>query len=232
MPSALRSRRTLAGLGAGLGLLVACVAWFVPFLTRERGNVAGVPVPPPFITQAPVHIDPGSKVCLSAVAFDTDADLVELTTLTASRRRTRMQIVAEAPGYRQSATVPRPHAALTPFYAQIDPPEQSVLGALCVRNRGKRRTDLLGTTDARTAVGRPVTRIDGSEVTADVTVRLVSTEPGSVLERLGQLADRAAAFKPGLFGATGFLWVALLLAAIAAPAAAVYALLSSFRDVD
>jgi hypothetical protein len=231
MRSAVRSPRTLAGLGAALGLLIACVAWFEPYLTLERENVAGVPVPPPFVVQVPVRMDPGSEACLSDVAFDTDAELVELQALT-PRQRPRLEIAARAPGYRETATVPGGTEPLTGLYARIDPPERSVVGTLCIRNRAKRRIDLMGTTDPRTAVGRPVTRIDGEEVVPDITVRLLSTDSGTVLERLGQLVDRAAAFKPGLFGAPVFLWIVVALAAIGAPAAAIYSMLSSFRDSD
>jgi hypothetical protein len=232
MRSAVLSPRTLAGLGAGLGLLIACLAWFVPYLTRERENVSSVPVPPPFVAQVPVRVDPGSEACLSDVAFDTDAELVELVALTAPRPRPPLEIVARGPGYREPATVPGANEPLTGLYARIDPPERSVIGTLCISNRGKRRINLLGTTDARTAVGRPVTRIDGVEVAPDITVRLLSTHPGSVLERLGELVDRTAAFKPGLFGAPIFLWMVVLLVAVGVPAAAVYSMLSSFRDSD
>jgi hypothetical protein len=232
MRSALRSPRTLAGLGAGLGLLIAFFAWFLPYLTRDRENVAGVPVPPPFLAQTPVRMDPGSETCLSDVAFGTDAELVELSALTVPRPRPPLGIVVEAPGYRETATAPGGYEPLTTVYARIDPPKRSVVGTLCIRNRGKRRIDLLGTADPRTGVGRPVTRIDGEEIPADVTVRLISTHPGSVLERLGQLVDRVAAFKPGLFGAPVFLWIVLLLTAIVVPTAAVYSILSSYRNSD
>jgi hypothetical protein len=232
MRSAIRSPRTLAGLGAGLGLLIALFVWFLPYLTRERENVAGVPVPPPLIAQTPVRMEPGSEACLSDVAFDTEAELVELTALTAPRPRPPMEIVAEAPGYHETATAPGGNEALTALYARIAPPKRSVVGTLCIRNRGKRRIDLLGTTDPRTAVGRPVTSIDGEEVAADITVRLLSTHPGSVFERLGQLVDRVAAFKPGLFGMPVFLWMVLLFTAVGVPAAAVYSILSSFRNSD
>ncbi len=87
MRSALLSPRTLAALGAGLGLLIACLAWFIPYLTRERENVSGVPVPPPFFSQTGVGVGPASEACLSEVAFDTDSEIVELTAL-AGRRPT------------------------------------------------------------------------------------------------------------------------------------------------
>ena len=213
-------------------MLVACIAWFVPYLTRERENVAGVPVPTPFVAQAHVVMRPGAEACLSDVAFDTDAEVVEVTALTVPRSRPTLKILAEAPGYRETATVPGGSEPLTALRAPIDPPERSVIGTLCIENSGKRRIDLLGTTDSRTAVGRPITRVDGAEVAPDLSVRLLSTDTGSVLERLGQLIDRAAAFKPGLFGAPIFLWVVALLLALGAPALAVYSLVSSFRGFD
>jgi hypothetical protein len=107
-----------------------------------------------------------------------------------------------------------------------------VIGTLCIRNRGKRSITLLGTNDARTSVGRSITRIDGAEIAPDITVRLFSGDNGSVLERLGQLVDRAAAFKPGLFGLPVLLWIVLVLAAIGIPAAALSAMMSSFREAD
>jgi hypothetical protein len=220
----------LAGVAAGLGLLIACIAWFVPYLTRERHNLAGVPVPPPFLAQTPVEIDPDSEACLSDVAFDTDAEFVELTALSAPRPR--LEVVARAPGYRETGAVPGGREALSAMFARIDPPERSVIGTLCIRNRGKRSITLLGTNDARTSVGRSITRIDGAEIAPDITVSLFSEENGSVLERLGQLVDRAAAFKPGLFGLPVLLWIVLVLAAIGIPAAALYAMMSSFREAD
>jgi hypothetical protein len=220
----------LAGIGAGVGLLIACVAWFGPYLTRERQNLAGVPVPPPFFAQTPVKIGSGSEACLSDVAFDTDAEFVQLTALSAPRPP--LEVVARAPGYRKTGRVPGGLEALSTMFARIDPPERSVIGTLCIRNRGKRRILLLGTNDGRTSVGRPVTRIDGAEIAPDISVTLYAADNGSVLERLGELVDRAAAFKPGLFGLPPLLWIVLLLAALGIPAAAVYAMLSSFREAD
>ncbi len=74
----------------------------MPYLTREREDVSGVPVPPPFFAQERVELDPGSEACLSDVAFDTDSEIVELTALAGSRRPgPPLAVVAEAPGYRR-----------------------------------------------------------------------------------------------------------------------------------
>jgi hypothetical protein len=226
------SERAIAGLGAGLVLLIACVAWFIPYLTREREDVSGVPVPPPFFAQEKVGLEPGSEACLSDVAFETDAEIVELTALASRRPSPPLTVVAEAPGYLETARIEGGYAPPSVLRASVDPPKRSVIGTLCIRNRGKRRVAVLGTTDARTVVARSTTQIDGVEVVPDITVRFLSTEGGSLRERAGEIVDRAAAFKPGLFGMPVFVWLILLLVAVGLPAAAVYSILSSFRGSD
>jgi hypothetical protein len=229
MRSALPSPRTFAALGAGLGLLIACVAWFIPYLTRDREDVSGVPVPPPYFSEERVGLNRGSEACLSEVAFDSDAEIVELTALAARRPSPRLAVVAEGPGYRQTAIIEGGYKPPSALRARISPPRRSVIGTLCVANRGKRRVALLGTTDVRTVIARAEMRVDGVEVVPDISVRFLSGDSGSVLERADKLVDRAAAFKPGLFGPV-FIWLVVLLVALGLPAAAVYSMLSSFRD--
>jgi hypothetical protein len=226
------SPRTLAGLGAGLGLLIACIAWFVPYITREREIVSGVPVPSPLFVQDQVELRPGSEACLLDVAFDTDAETIEVTALRGKAPGPRLAIVAKGPDYRETTAVPGGYTPTAVLRAEINPPERSLIGTLCIANRGRRPVALLGTTEARTVVARPRTRLDGVEVPADVTVRLLSSDRRSVLERAGELVDRVAAFNPGVFGARPVLWLLLLLVAVAVPAAAVYSIVSSFRDSD
>jgi hypothetical protein len=232
MRRALSSPRILAALGAALGLLIACLAWFIPYLTREREDVTGVPVPPPFFTEERVGLDPGSEACLSEVAFDTHAEIVELTALAGGRPRPPLAVLARGPEYRETSVVEGGYTTPSALHARIDPPKRSVIGTLCIENRGKRRVALLGTTDARTVVARATMRIDGEEVVPEITVRLLAADGGSVLDRAGQLVERAAAFKPGAFGAPVFLWIVLLLVAVGVPAGAVYSMLSSFPRSD
>ena len=226
------SPRTLAALAVGLGLLIGCVAWFVPYLTRERDDVTSVPVPAPFFAEERVALAPGSEACLSDVAFDTDSEIVELTALAGRRPLPRLAVAGEAPGYRATAVIEGGYVPPSALHAAIDPPERSVIGTLCIANRGRRRVALLGTTDPRTVVARSTTQIDGEEVVPDISVRFLAASGGSVIDRAGQMVDRAAAFKPGLFGAPALLWLVLLLVAFGVPAAAVYSMLSSFRESD
>ena len=232
MRRALSLPRTFAALGVGLGLLIACLAWFVPYLTRERAAVSGVPVPPPYFVQEKVNLKPGSEACLSEVAMDTDADFAELTVLAGKRPGARLAVAFEGQGYRETATVPDGYNPPTVVRAPLDPPDRSVIGTLCIRNAGERRVALLGTSDVRTVVARPTTQVDGEEVVTDVSVSFLSADSGSVLERAGKMMTRVASFKPGLFGAPALLWLLLVLVVVGIPTAAIYSVLSSFRGSD
>jgi hypothetical protein len=227
------SRPVLAILGAGLTLLVALLAWFVPYLNRERETVSAVPVPPPFFALEGVGLEPGREACISEVAFDTDGEVAELTALAGKRSGPPLEVVARGEGYSARSTIEggydRPALLRTP----LDPPTRSVLGTLCIRNRGVRRpVGLLATSDARTSVPRSTTQVDGEPVALDVSVRLLAAENGSVLNRAGEMLERVAAFKPGLLGTPLLLWLLFLLVAGGVAGGVLYAVSSSFRAPD
>jgi hypothetical protein len=226
------SRPVLAILGAGLTLLVALLAWFVPYLNRERETVSAVPVPPPFFALEGVGLAPGREACISEVAFDTDGEVAELTALAGKRSGPPLELVARGEGYSARSTIEggydRPALLRTP----LDPPTRSVLGTLCIRNRGVRPVGLLATSDARTSVPRSTTQVDGESVALDVSVRLLAAENGSVLERAGEMLERVAAFKPGLLGTPLLLWLLFLLVAGGVAGGVLYAVSSSFREPD
>ncbi|MGH3991831.1 MAG: hypothetical protein ACRDSN_05135 [Pseudonocardiaceae bacterium] len=105
-----------------------------------------------------------------------------------------------------------------------------MLADFCVANRGARKVDLLAAHEPRTA-SRPVARVEGREVAPDMTLRFLSEDSGSVLERMGSLIDRMSAFNPPVLE-NAVLWLVLALLVLVLPAGAVYAVVSSFRSND
>jgi hypothetical protein len=225
------SRPTLGLVGAGVVLLFACVAWFGPYLTRQRETVSSVPVPAPFFSLESLGVGPGQEACLDEVTFATDSDIVEVTALAAKRRGPPLALMAEAEGYHARTTIDGGYDRPAQLRASIHPPERSAIGTLCIRNTGKRPVALLSTSDARTTSLRSTTRVGGEPVVQDVSVRLLADENGTVLGRAGEMIERAAAFKPPLLG-TPLLWLMLVLVAGGVAAGALYALVSSFRALD
>ena len=225
------SRSLLALVSAGLVLVLASLAWFIPYLTRERETVSAVAVPPPFFSLESIGLGPGDEACLGEVAFDTDSEVVELTALEARRTGPPLEIVAEGEGYSARAMIEGGYERPALLRAPIEPPERSVIGTLCVQNRGDRGVGLLATSDARTNVVRSVTTVEGEELALDLSVRFLAADSGSVLDRAGEMLDHASAFKPALLG-TPLLWVVFLLVAVGIAGGALYSVGSSFRGSD
>jgi hypothetical protein len=219
--------RVLALGGALLVLAVAAVAVFVPYLSREREAVAGVPVPSPFAVQENIRLAPDQEVCLDAVAIDVDSEIAEFSVISKTKSGPPLRVSAEAPGYRAAAEVDGGYLSPDTIRVPLEPPTRSLLAEFCVANLGKRRVDLLGAHEARTA-SRVVARVDGTDIPQDLTLRFLSEDSGSVLARLDSLIDRMSAFHPPVLE-TPVLWLLLALLVVVLPAAAIYAVVSSFR---
>src|SRR5215211_1769536 len=94
------SARMLALAASLLVLAFAAVDLFIPYLTRARETVAGVPVPPPFAVQENIRLKPSEAVCLNEVAIDVDSEIAEFTVINKARSGPPLRVSAAAPGYR------------------------------------------------------------------------------------------------------------------------------------
>ena len=223
-----RSRTYLLALGAALLVLAfAAAKVFVPYLTKERENVAGVAVPTPFAVEENIRLKPGQQVCQDNVAMDVDSQVAEFTVADARRAGPALRVSTSGPGYRAASSIPGGYTWRQVFRVPLTPPNRSLLTTFCVANRGHRSVDLLATHEPRTA-SRPVARVDGTEVAPDLSLRFLSRDSGSVIERLGSLVDRMSAFHPPVLEKP-VLWVLLVLVAFALPVAAIYAVVAGFR---
>jgi hypothetical protein len=207
---------------------VAAVAWFGPFLTRDRETISSVPTPQPLVRQG-VEVKPREQACIDEVTFDTDSEIVELAALKSRQPGPPLALAAEAVGYRAETSVDGGYDQPAVMRAGLEPPQHSTMGTLCIRNAGDRPVDLLASNDPRTNSLRSTTRLGESPIVEDVSVRLLAADSGTVVERAGELVGRAAAFKPPVLG-TPLLWLVLLLVVVGVPAGGLYALASSFRE--
>jgi hypothetical protein len=222
--------RVLALAAALLLLALAAVDVFIPYLTRERETVSGVPVPPPFAVQENIRLASDEEVCMGEVAIDVDSEFAEFTVIGETKSGPPLRVSAAGPGYRAAARVDGGYAGPRTLLVPIEPPRRSLLGEFCVANRGRRKVDLLGTHEPRTA-SRPVARVDGREVPPDLTLRFLAKDSGDVVSRLGSLIDRMSAFHPPILEKP-VLWVLIALIVLVLPAAAIYGVVSTFRTDD
>jgi hypothetical protein len=222
------SQSALALTAAGLALLIAALLWFIPYLTRDREAISSVAAPQPVVAVQSVGVKPREQACIDEVTFDDDSEIVELTALAAKRPGPPLELTAEAGGYVARASADGGYDRPALLRVPLDPPQRSTIGTLCIRNAGSVSISLMATSDNRTSSLRSTTRVDGRAVPPDISMRLLASESGTVVDRAGELVARVAAFKPTLLG-TGLIWLVLLLVAGGVAAGALYALASSFR---
>jgi hypothetical protein len=211
-------------------LALAAAVVFVPFLTRERETVAGVPVPKPFAVPENIPLRPGQEVCVDAVAIDVDSEIAEFTAISRRRPGPPLRVTVSTSGYRASAEVDGGYRRRRTVRVPLEPPARSLLTELCIANRGDRAVELLAAHEPRT-VSRPVARVDGQEVAPDLALRFLLEDDGSVLARLGSLVDRMSAFRPAVLEEP-VIWLLVVVLVLVLPATAIYAVVSSFRAED
>jgi hypothetical protein len=211
-------RRWLPAAAAALVVVVAALAWFLPFVARSRQFVSSTGASPPFSNVTPVRLKPRSVLCMTKVTIDTDAGLAQFTAIPGSRPAPTLGVSAEGPGgYRSSeTTVPGGYRVPGAQKAPITPPPHPLIGRVCVRNAGRTAISFVGTTEERTS-GREQTVIDGRRVEPDVQLNLLERDTRTLLEGLPDVLRHMAAFK-GSFVSVGLLWVLLLLVTLGVPA--------------
>lgn len=210
----------LPALSAAL-ILVALLAWGIPWVTKARTDLTSTPTPPPFQTIAPIVLEPGSRACQDLVALSTDTRVAVVLSAKFEGTGPPLRVVASAPGYRGEGTIAGGYHGLEPLPAAIPAPPRDAIGTVCVENAGRKDAQLQGTTEGRMQ-NRSATSIDGDVVPEKLSLLLTEGTSTSIADRLGETLDRMAAFKPPLLGSFTLALIALLVL-VGLPAGVVYA---------
>ncbi len=206
-----------------LALLV--LAGFLPWLLRERAAVSSTPIIRPPSVVAELQLRPGQEACVSDVLFTPEAEEVKVqVTRTRQDAGPRLAVTASAEGYGARAAAPAGYGPRQDLEVALPPaPRQVGGGKLCVRNAGRTDVWFLGTVEER-ALATQRTSIDGRPAPVQLAVTLQEREPRAFLARVGELVDRAAAFRPAYLG-PAVLWLLLAGVVLLVPAA----VLAAFR---
>jgi hypothetical protein len=215
---------------AGALILVALLAWGLPWWTKDRAAVTSTPTPPPFQAIAPVVLKPGSEACETLVAFEPGTRAATILSAKPTEDGPRLRVTATADGYRSVAEIPGGYAAQDSLQAALDAPPRAAIGELCVENVGRRRVTLQGTTEGRIQ-NRAGTVVDGRQVPEKLTLLLTEGRARSLADRPGEILDRVAAFKPPIVGRASLAIVGLLIL-LGVPAAVVYAIARGIADEE
>jgi hypothetical protein len=212
-----RAAAVVAVVGLALVAAGALIEWR-PFLTRDRAVVTATPSLSGLFERAEVPVRPREVACVSPVPISRTTGRVQLalTTLTSPRPQPLVVTAEGAGGYRSRIRAASyPVGPASGVDVPIRPPARDVVGRVCVRNAGRRRIALIGTTETRSLTGATTT-VDGRRRRADVALTLLEATPRSLLDRAGKVLDRASAFTGGL-APTWLLWPLTVLLAAGVP---------------
>lgn len=215
----------------GLALVVAGAAiWFVPYLTRQRQQIAETAAPPPLFVLGEFPVQPHQSACLESVTLTAKGDLAQFglrPATTTPRGGPPVEVVLSAPGYGARAHVPGGYPG-GGVALPIAPPPRDELGTVCFINRGDSALLLAGSKEART-ISRSQLLIAGEPVAGDVALAFLRSRPRSLLEGLGEVFGHASNLTDRLIP-VWLIWILAVLVAFGVPVATLAALYAALRD--
>lgn len=201
---------------AGVIALVAALR-LIPTLLRDTTPTSSTPIRRELLADAVLRLRPGQRVCQDDVPLDTGGSLAVLYVRRVDVPGSELRATATAPRYYATGQVrltPRSRRVFRPeIVVPLAPPARATAGRFCVENGGPSAFELIGSADPR-ALTRTSARLDGMSLRAAFSLRLLDPHRRSLLARVPQLADRAAAlsaFGPWLY------WVLVPLLALGLP---------------
>lgn len=203
---------TLAALAFGLVVLLLALGKAVPFLTEDRPITESTPTVFSDAAATVLAVAPEQRACIDDVELDTDARFVSFATATANRVSPPITVSIVADGYRFTGRHPGGAERFAPIRVRVTPPPQDLRGAaLCLRNDGRERTELVAVGPGRSS-SDSATTVAGQETETDLSVTLLTDDAGSILGNAGRILDRIAAFRPVTGWMVGLLAILVLVA--------------------
>lgn len=222
-------RPVVTAVVTGVVFVVAAVLLFDRALGEERVRIATVVTPSPTLTESPVVLPAGKRLCITRTLLSPRAEIAELVVSEQQKRPTpALDVVAVGAGYRSAARIAATEPGRHAVTARIEPPDRDIIGQFCVRARG-RAVVLVGTTEFR-SITRSISFIDGEQISPDPALTFYTAEKVSALGELGGIVDRMTIAR-GFLGAGWIVWSLLVLVAIGVPVAVLVVLYRALRDV-
>ena len=220
-------RRPLVVVAAtAVAFVLLAVVLFDRVVGEERTRIAVVGAPPPTLSESPVVLPAGKRLCITRTLLSPRADVVELIVSEQQKRPTpALELVAEGKGHRAAVRIPPGPAGRHPVTARLNPPDRDLIGQVCVRARSE--VVLVGTTEFH-SISRSISFIDGERIPPDPALKFYTADEVGLLDDLGGVVDRMTIAR-GFLGASWIVWGLLVLVAVGVPAAVLTAFARTLR---
>jgi hypothetical protein len=217
----MRSRAATATISAAVVLLVGVIAWWTPWLTRDRQFAASVPQPPPLFAITLIPLGRHDRACFSDAVMDARSETARFQVDTRGGPAQPLTLSLTGSRYRVVRHIPPDYANDQLIVVPLSPPQQDLAVTACLINEGRRNIELFGSSDRTKAPY--TTRVNGRPVSANPEFAFYERRPTSIVDRLSTIMDRARAFRPGFVG-PWLLWPLAIAFAIGVPALVLWAL--------
>jgi hypothetical protein len=214
----MRRSIVIAGLVA---LLAGVVAWWIPYLTRDRDYAAAVVQASPIEAPAVVVVQATQRACFGPVSITTDSGQARFQVGTYFRPGPPIEMTITGPGYHVRRAVAAGYADNATMRLDVPAPARDLSVDVCIADRGPRRIALHASAD-RTKMPF-VTRVAGRTQGANPAFAFYSAKPLTIVDGLPRIVERIGLFKPGVIGAW-LLWPLLFATVLVVPLAALWAL--------
>jgi hypothetical protein len=210
-----------------VAILIATLALFVPYLTRDREVIESTPsvrpLPPGGLV--PITLRKGDELCVPNLPLTPQSERVRFPVTTVGGSGPPLVVSLQAPGFRSSTRVPADwHDG--DLDVALHPPPRPVRGALCIRNEELRPASVMGTQPGQ-KFARPTPELNGGQLLQDIPITFHRRASASLASRTADVIDHAAVFSPI---PTTLLWVLLVLVILGVPALALAALATAVRE--
>lgn len=207
-------RRRTFWIVVGLLAVLAAVTLVRPLLD-QRQRVTATSTPAPLYTVAPVTAQPDQAICVRRTLLNERTQVAEFIN-DSKGPRPSLELVASGPGYRSAPVrIPGGRGGRHAVRATFEPPDDALVGALCLRNTGTRAARLVGVEEFRTLT-RSQTYVDGELLPVDLSLQFYASQTSSDLALVPEMVDRVAVGR-GFLGHTWLVWFVLVCAFVGVP---------------
>jgi hypothetical protein len=216
-----RTTATLAAIVAAAVALLGALLLFGSYLLHKEKPVLGTPGPRAAFMASEFSIPAHQRACMSGVTIGPHMRVAQFEVREApgsSQGSPPIDVLLSGPGYEELAHA-QSEQPEGPVEVPIEPPPRSLIGSVCLINRGTRTAVLVGSTESRSR-SRAALTIAGKPVSGDIALTFLSGRPRTRLSRLAEVFDHASNLTDNLVPAW-LIWIVAISALLGVPVATV-----------
>jgi hypothetical protein len=219
-PRAWRSTAAIAAAVAAAASLCGALLLFGSYLLHKEQPVVGTPGPRAAFTSSEFSIAARQRACMSAITIPSQARVaqLELRQAASARGGPVLDLLLSGPDYEARETLPSEQAE-GPVQVPIRAPRRTLIGSVCLINRGHATAVLVGSAESRSR-SRSTLTIAGRRTAGNIALTFLGARRRSRLARLGEAFEHASHLTDDLLPAW-LIWVLAVATLLAVPIATV-----------